>query len=267
MINPLTYKTMELPEGAKFKISPSAFANFVSTPHLWYRNEVLKENPFTHNTSTVIGTIVHWIAQCIAEQNEVDQKIIDDYIDGFDLHDDYDPEIVRTQYVQMAECLVNDYVLDRSFMEVETQHLVEIEDGYYVGGTIDRLEGDKSDCMIVDYKSYHSKTKPKTIPLYYKYQLLVYAAILRAKGYNVTRIRLVYVNRYIDGGLSEKTQKPLKSYPPEVTVLTETIVEDDFTFIEGLMELCIDSLKAAEKHPELLHVIFHDPRLRLKAGV
>jgi len=260
--NPLAYTTPELPEGAKFKISPSAFAKFVTAPHNWYRSEVLKEDPFTHSTSTVIGTIVHYCAEMVSKNEMVDKGAIEDYINDFDLHDDYEPEVVRVQYPMMAEELVNSYVLEHDMFEAETQHMLDIGDGYYAGGTLDRLEGAVDDAMIVDYKTYHSKTTPKTIPANYKYQLLTYASILRNKGYNPTRIRLVYVNRNINGGLSEKTGKPLKSYPPTVTVLTETITEEDFDFIEGLMELCIDSLEATEKYPELTAVIWHDPRLK-----
>ena len=115
--------------------------------------------------------------------------------------------------------------------------------------------------MLGDYKTYSSKTKPRTIPQHYKYQLLVYAWILAQLGWNVTRIRLIYVNRHIEGEISEKTGKRMKSYPPEVTVLTESIDKTDIDFIEGLLHLAVDSCKASEKHPELRHVIWHDPRL------
>ncbi len=264
MTNPLAYTSPELPEGAKRKISPSAFAKFVTAPHNWYRSEILKENVFTHNTSSVIGTIVHYCAEKVSKNEMVDKKAIEEYIDSLEINDDYDPDIVRHQYPLMAEELVNSYVLGRDMFEAETQHMIDIGDGYYAGGTLDRLEGDKKDTLIVDYKTYHSKTKPKVIPANYKYQLLTYAAILRNKGYNPTRIRLVYINRYIDGGISEKTGKPLKSYPPEVTILTEVITDEDLEFIESLMELCIDSLEATEKYPELTAIIWHDPRLKVQ---
>ena len=44
----------------------------------------------------------------------------------------------------------------------------------------------------------------------YKYQLLCYAYIYTKQGVDIDRIRLVYVNRPIAGGISEKTGKPLK---------------------------------------------------------
>ena len=80
-------------------------------------------------------------------------------------------------------------------------------------------------------------------------------------GYNVTRIRLVYVSRNIDGGISEKTGKPLKSYPPKLTVLTETVTEDDMAFIDSMLNLAKDTLLVSDKHPELRHIMWHDPRL------
>ena len=262
MTNPLIYVPTPMPEGGVFKISPSAFPKFVDRPHIWYRDEVLDENPFSHNTSSVIGTIVHYCAECVARNQDVNQDYIDEYINLLEIHDEYDPNVVREQYTNMAERLVNDYVLECSdILEVETQHVVEIKDGFYAGGTIDLLQGSKEECMLVDYKSYSSKTKPRAIPSHYKYQLLVYCYILAVLGYNVSRIRLVYINRHIEGEISEKTGKQMKSYPPEVTVLTETIIEEDLAFIEGLLLLAVDSVKASEAHPELRHVIWHDPRL------
>lgn len=265
MTNPLVYQPAPVPDECKFKISPSAFAQFIQAPHNWYRNEVLKENPFSHNTSSVIGTIVHYCAEQVAQDKPVDKQVIEEYIDMLEVHEDYDPSEVRKHYLDMAETLVNDYVLQekKNYLSCELPTSTEIRDGYYAAGTCDVIQGTKEDCMLVDYKTYNSKTEPRSIPQHYKYQLLTYAYILRDMGYTVTRIRLVYVNRFIDGGISEKTGKPLKSYPPKVTVLTETITEEDFEFIKGLLELAVDSVEAAKKYPELLHVIFHDPRLRI----
>lgn len=262
MTNPLEYKEIALPDDCVFKISPSKFADFITHPHRWYRSEISKEDVFTYNTSSVIGTIVHYCAEMVAKGEIVDQNAIDEYINSKEPSDEYDPEVVRAHYVDMAETLVNDYVLHNTFFKVEEQFLTEIRDGYYAGGTSDALQGDQDDCMIVDYKSYNSKTKPRAFPAGYKYQLLVYAYILRKLGYNVTRLRLVFINRNIEGEISEKTGKRLKSYPPEVTVLTESVTEEDFDFIEGLLELSVDTVQHHKKHPELAHITWHDPRLR-----
>lgn len=258
----LDYVSTPIPTDGRFKISPSAFAKFVDKPHTWYREEVLQEDRFEYNTASVLGTVVHYCAYKVAKGEDVDSDEIEKYIAKWPANEDYDPEVVRILYVAMAERLVNDYVLDRpDFLEIEGSFCTEIKDGFFAAGTLDVLEGEKHDCMISDYKSYSSKTKPRSIPQHYKYQLLVYAWILTQLGYNVNRIRLVYINRHIEGEISEKTGKQMKSYPPEVTVLTETLENSDIDFIDGLLKLCVDSCLAGEKHPELVHVIWHDPRL------
>lgn len=261
MTNPLEYKEVPVPEGA-FKISPSAFANFVSYPHKWYRSQVTKEEVFDYNTSSVIGTCVHYCAEKVAKKEEVNIDDIIEYIESKEEKEDYSIAEVKEHWQMMAERLVNDYVNKNIFLEVEKQICIKLEEGFYAAGTCDAIHGTKEECMLVDYKTYNSKTKVKAIPQGYKYQLLVYAWMLHKAGYNVTRIRLTYINRNIDGGISEKTGKPLKSYPPEVTELTEMITQEDLDFIEGLLYLAVDSVKAGREHPELLHVIFHDPRLR-----
>jgi len=257
----LDYVSTPIPEEGVFKISPSGFAKFIERPHQWYREEVLGEDGFDYNTASVLGTIVHYCAEKVAKQEEVDIDEIERYISKHGVTEDFIPEIVHNQYVDMAERLVNDYVNGREFLEVESQIAAPVKDGFWAAGTLDALEGSMKDCMMVDYKTYSSKTKPRAIPQHYKYQLLVYAWILMQSGYNVTRVRLVYINRNIEGEISEKTGKRLKSYPPEVTVLTETIEKSDLDFIEGLLNLAVDSCLASDKHPELAHVIWHDPRL------
>lgn len=262
MTNPLEYVSTPIPEDGIFKFSPSQFAKFIQAPHNWYRSEIIKTDVFDYNTASVLGTIVHYCAEMVAKGEDVDKNMINDFVASKAKKDDFSAGEVLSQYVEMAERLVNDYVLDRDFLEVETQHCCHLKDGYYAAGTLDILEGTKEDCLIGDYKSYSSKTKPKVIPAHYKYQLLVYAFILLQNGYNPTRIRLIYINRNIEGDISEKTGKRLKSYPPEVTILTETITEDDIEFISGLLELAVDTCEASKKHPELTHVIWHDPRLK-----
>ena len=145
----------------------------------------------------------------------------------YPLNTDVDVDEVRAQYKLMGETLVNQYVLQNKPYRVEEFVSHEMYPGIFPSGSCDAVDGSDHSACIVDYKTYSSKTKPKAIPMGYKYQLLIYAYIYREMGVHIDRIRLVYVNRYIDGGISEKTNKPLKSYAPEVTVLTESITDDD----------------------------------------
>lgn len=259
------HSTSYLPKDCVLKISPSQFSKFIDKPHQWYREVILKEKGFNYSTASVIGTIVHYLAEKVGKKQNYIKDEIYKYINSFVENDDYCKKTVTNSFESMATTLIQNYVLPNmdNFLEVESKHFAEIGYGYYASGTLDVLHGTKDDCMIVDYKTYNSKTKPKTIPSYYKYQLLVYAFILRKNGYNVNRIQLVYVNRNIDGGVSDKTNKPLKSYPPEVVVLTETITDDDVDFITSLLQLCVETCLATIEYPELTHVLWHDARLQV----
>lgn len=265
MANPLDYVKTPKPYPKAVVFSPSRFADFISHPHRWYRTEILGEEGFTGNTSSVIGTIVHYIAEMVAKDEAVDKEAIEAYIDSKEPSEDYDPDKVRECYPEMAEALINQYVLENkhNYLGVETKLFAELTDDCFIGGTCDILEGTMEDTTLVDYKTYSGTRKPAVIPSYYKYQLLVYAALALSEGYKVNRIKLVYVNRPIVGAISEKTGKQLKSYPSEVTVLTETLTSEDMEFIESMLYLAVDSCKAAIKYPELRHVIFHDSRLRI----
>jgi len=264
MPNKLDYVKTPKPNESATVFSPSQFSKFIDKPHNWYREQILEEEGFTGNTSSVIGTIVHYIAETVAKGLSVDKEEIARYIAAKEPSEDYDPVVVEAMYPTMAEALVNGYVLENknNYHATEESLITEIDKNCFLGGTIDVIQGSLQDAMIVDYKTYNNKIKPKAIPNYYKYQLLCYAAMAKANGYNVTRIRLVYVNRPIEGAISEKTGKRLKSYPSEVTVLTEELTEDDMKFIKSMLYLAVDSLEAAKDHPELVHVIFHDPRLK-----
>jgi len=247
-----------------FRISASQFSSFMDYPHNWYRQNVLGETGFEGNTASVLGTVVHYCAEMVGKGSHPDVAQIEQYITNCETLDDgtpnidVDASIVRESYEQMATTLINDYLLHNMPTQVEPFVQHELQPGYFPSGSIDAIQND----IIVDYKTYNSKTKPRAMPQYYKYQLLIYAYIYRKMGMDIQRIRLVYVNRYIDGGLSEKTGKPLKSYPPEVTVLTEQIDADDMDFIESLMNLCCESVQKAKEDPSLSYLIFRDYRLK-----
>jgi RecB family exonuclease len=266
MTNKLSYVKTPKPYPEATVFSPSQFAKFIEKPHLWYREQILGESGFTGNTSSVIGTIVHYIAEAVANDEPVDKAEIERYIDSKEPSEDYDPDTVRLHYPEMAEVLINDYVLENknNFLATELQLTADLNKDYFIGGTIDIIEGSAEDAMISDYKTYSSSTKPKRIPNNYKYQLLIYAAMALANNFNVTRIRLVYVSRGIVGEISPKTGRQFKSYPSEVTVLTEVLTDEDMDFIKSMLYLCVDSLEATKKQPELTHIIWHDPRLQVK---
>ena len=247
-----------LPEGV-FKISPSSFNNFITYPHNWYRDQVLGEKQFDGNTASVIGTLVHYVAEKVAKGEAPNKDEITQYVANQSDNPDVETNVVLASYVAMAERLVNDYVLKNMPTRVEEFISYDMGDGVHVGGSVDALHAES---CIVDYKTYNSKSKPKSIPMGYKYQLLIYAYIYQKMGVEIDRIRLVYINRFIDGGISQKTGKALKSYAPEVTVLTESITDDDMNFIESVLLLCKETYLKSIEDPSLVHLLYRDMRLQ-----
>ena len=257
-----------LPENS-FRISASQFNIFMNKPHKWYREQVLGESGFTGSTSTIIGTIVHYCAEqkALGLEPKLDQieQYIENHSDVIEFPD-IDTHSVRANWKQMAMVLVNQYVLPNlnNLEEVESFVYNELYPGYFPSGSIDRVEkvGDGT-YRIVDYKTYNSKIKPRIIPMNYKYQLLIYAYIYSKP---VSEIRLVYVNRSIEGVLGKVrkngTQVMGKSYPPEVTVLTESIIQDDLDFIESLLKLCCETHMTIKNNPELAYIAYRDYRLK-----
>jgi hypothetical protein len=247
-----------LPEDA-FRISPSSFSRFMDRPHEWYREQILGEGGFEGNTASVIGTLTHYVAEKVAKGEPVNHDQISKYLSNLSDNEDVDTAVVLANYKPMAERLVNDYVLKNMPKVVEDFVALDFGDGVWLAGSVDVFDNG----CIIDYKTYNSKTKPKNIPMGYRYQLLIYAYIYTKLGHEVDRIRLVYVNRHIDGGVSEKTGKPLKSYAPEVTVLTESIGKDDMGFIESVLTLCKETYLKAKEDPSLVHLLYRDMRLKV----
>jgi len=247
----------------------------MSYPHTWYRENILGEEGFNGNTASVIGTCVHYIAEKVGKGEKPNVKEIEQYITNsatldiltpeneWVINPDVDVDEVRSQYKLMGETLVNQYVLQNKPYRVEEFVSHEMYPGIFPSGSCDAVGGSDHSAVIVDYKTYSSKAKPRAIPMGYKYQLLIYAYIYQQMGVNVDRIRLVYVNRYIDGGVSEKTGKPLKSYAPEVTVLTEGITDDDIDFIKSVLSLCSETYLKVKEDPSLAYLLYRDYRLKL----
>ena len=252
-----------LPEGS-FRISASSFNMFMTAPHQWFREHVLGEEGFTGSTASVIGTCVHYIAEKYAKGKHPDLMQIEQYIANHSDNENVDCEEVRRQYKMMGEALVNQYISTNRPYRIEEFISHEMYPGIFPSGSCDAVYGSDNDACIVDYKTYNSNTKPKTIPLGYKYQLLIYAYLYGLQGVNITRVRLVYLSRYADTrGISEKTGKPIgKESYPEVTVLTEEITDEDIEFIKSVLSLCAETYIKYKEDPSLAYLLYRDYRLK-----
>lgn len=253
----------DLPENA-YRLSGSTFAKWVSTPWDWYREQVLGLDVFESTTSTILGTCVHLAAECYEKRISNIKEEVEKQLEEF-VYDNPNLEIdtyeVKRQFPLMVKALVDGYLVSApKAIAVEEELTVKLSDNLYAQGAVDRREKG----MVVDYKTFNSTTDPKTMPSYYKYQLLYYAWLYSKLDIYIDRIRLVYVSREIDTRrVSEKTGKPIgKLTPARTVVLTEEVSEEDIKWVESMVDLWVDTMNLSIEHPEYNHIIFHDPRLK-----
>lgn len=295
---PLDYVsgTTAIPKNA-IGISPSQLARFFDKPHEWYRTEVLGEKGFTGSTASLLGTIIHFIAESYTKYQTVDkveiykyiynqtvedkstidkfkdlleqfdedgeEDIIEEFFEENSTHQDFDVVYILAKYKMMGNLLIK--YLRRIGLPSKSEELVraEIIPNYYVCGSCDAVKEGFNRGTIIDYKTVSGKARNlDKIPYGYKLQLLCYAYIYRQMGFNIDEISIIWITKPIDGGVSAKTGKPLKSYPSKVIQVTERINKEDFNFIESILKLVAESLDVSAKNPQLRHIIWKDWRLK-----
>lgn len=268
-----------IPENA-FAISPSRIHSFFEKPHEWYRENVLGEEGFQGSTSSVLGTIVHYAAECFNKGEPFDKEEVTkyllktlavnyeqglgspaemlSYIENNPARPDIDLYRIQEQYPVMASVLVSDLRVRGKATESEKMVAAQVIPGYYVCGSIDDIHG----TTITDYKTTSDLSPKEYIPYNYKLQLLCYAWACRKNGIPIDRISIKWVTNNIVGRVSEKTGKPMKDYPSQVVTVTQTITEEDYAFIDDILKLVAESVKYCKDNPEAAYLVFKDYRLK-----
>ena len=250
------YTQVSIPKDGIFKISPSQIDKFFSYPTIWYRENFLGEKDFIANTATVLGTIVHGIAESSALNENLSPEEIHEKVETYimetanklPLGETLDIKLIKQLYPVLAPLLINEYVAKNPPTEVEAQLCALVKDGVYVAGSCDNM----TNGTIVDYKNVTTKPKTDSIPFNYKIQLLAYAFAYRARGEEIDRIRLVY------------TVRPTKTLPARIFEVNEVISDDDWKLIEDTLELIADTVVLVKKQPELAYLLFKSMKLKEK---
>ena len=248
-----------IPDNA-FRISPSMIYGFTDKKWEWYRTQVLGESgDFLGNTSTVLGSCIHRIAERYIKTRDTNLDELKAYVDDMSmLIPDLDKEFILSQLEPMGKVLIEYLNLFGIPERSENRIAVKLTDNVYVGGTADALIGD----TLVDFKTTSMSTPREYIPNNYKWQMLTYAWIYRKLGIEVNNIRVVWITHNIEGRISEKTGKPLKDYPSKVVPITQSITEDDMRFIDDYIHLIADTYLMGKAKPELVYLLYSDYRLK-----
>jgi CRISPR/Cas system-associated exonuclease Cas4 (RecB family) len=244
------------PPNAIFKISPSSIGKFYNYPSTWYKEEVLgEEKQFKNSTSTILGTVIHAIAEEYGKHQKLPsnyQELCNNFIDKeYRLNKEIDPKEIKKLYPEMAENLIQNYLLDNLPSETEKQIYTEVKDDIYVGGTVDAIVRDPitKTTTVVDYKNVGTKPSGVEKPTYklpfdYKIQLLAYAYILKQNGEKVNNIRIVY------------TVRPTKTFPARIYSTTHKITNEDWNLIKSVLTIIADSVIKASQDNECAALIF-----------
>jgi hypothetical protein len=247
----------EVTDGA-FRISASQVSKFFDRTSEWYHENLLGEVGFTGNTASTLGTVVHAGIESYVLEGQVNYDSIEEYISSIK-----DPEIdidhISSQYGYMIEAALP-FVETNRPSEVEKFVFHEILPGIGAGGSIDAIRGN----TIMDWKTTSSKTPPSSFSRNYWFQQMTYAWVLKQQGIDIEFLKLVFITQNETGRVSEKTGKPLKDYPSQVSVVTEQVTENNLELIGSCLSLIAESVQTWNKHPELRHLLALDLRLKPK---
>ena len=254
-----------------FRISASQVSRFFDTTSQWYREQLLGEDGFTGNTASELGNCVHAAAAMQTELGHVAYETIDAYIGSLDPIE-FDTDHIRAQYPLMVDVLLS-FLEQNPSAEAEKFIYHEILPGIGAGGSIDALCGDRvvnedgtitytGEVTIRDWKTTSALSPPNKFSRNYWFQQMVYSWVLKQLGITVSKIQLVYITQSVTGRVSEKTGKPLKDYPSQISVVTEEVTESSLELIGSCLHLIAESVQTWNTKPELRHLLAQDLRLK-----
>lgn len=254
------YNKDQLPEG-HFRIQASSLSRFFTNTSEWFDEKLCDAPGFTGNTSSVLGTCVHFYSEDFIENGQVDTAEIEKYISKFENNPNVDTAYIRTQYSVMGENLLN-WLSKQKVYSSEQFVSYEVLPGIHAGGSIDLLvELYDGTYEIVDFKTTGSLTAPKTISSAYRTQLITYASVLSKLGINATSGKIVYITHNQINRRGKPTAKnpngaTLKDAPSTITELRfEITPEIKENFINNTLTLIAESVLLFMSKPELRHII------------
>ena len=185
--------TQEFRSAGGIIISPSGITKSMENPGLWYLDATgTNPNPFSGNSNTVLGTLVHEKVQRYY-QNEP-QTSLESILEYLDHQSRFIPEIalemdsIAQEAEDMFQAFLSSDDKPKKLTSVEENIYMEPKDGMMFGGTLDGFFGK----TVVDWKT--TKQLKSNIGDYV-WQLACYVILKRAMGVEVTQWAIGYFVR------------------------------------------------------------------------
>ena len=266
------YKRPEL-ESYEFRLSPSSLPIMNSKQWDWFKQNILEQDGFLGNTSSVTGSCVHELADRYVNNRKLvddDYELVDQYaFEQAALIEELAYEEVIERIPPMIESLMNwidKHPIDATEFFVKrklTEHVV-IQGKVDYTRTFresdmdpDNLYEPAVDQIVVgDYKTTAAKTLPKGPSFDHLLQAYTYAYVLKEQGEDIGGVEITYVKSKSGGEISEKTGKQLKVYPAETKSYVRQYTAETHEFIYSFLSMIADKIEYFIKHPDLAYILF-----------
>lgn len=219
---------------------------------------IIDGNPtFKGNDSTVLGTLVHYIASQTVMNKQIDRTEMYDY---FCENSSYitDSDLLDKAF-EISETLIP-YIKNNihSYKYCEDRFNHKVSDNFMLCGTTDLVVGDE----LIDFKTTKDQKKIYTFPEHYISQLSTYIYLLKNNNIEINRFALIWITVPNTNRISEKTGKRLKEYPTQINKISMEVNNEILNNIEKKLKLISDSIELSISNPEYKHIIFKDYDLK-----
>lgn len=232
-------------EGSKYSFSASSVSKYKTDTNSFFRG-IYEPIIDTYTTSTILGTIIHYLAEQYIKTRQVVTSDITDYLDK---KEDIDKEMILKSYKDMGNVLF-DYIdnLNISNLNCESEKslVCKLTDNVALTGTCDLIIGN----TLIDFKTTSQVSHMTSMRENYKTQLYSYLYLLEKNSYRIDSAKLVYITIPQLNRISEKTQKPLKDYPASVYELALDFNIEEYQATIDTINLIAESVEYIENNPD-----------------
>lgn len=233
------FKYNDIKIDGKIRLSPSSFCNFYESAGNWYKTQILKDNEFTGNTNTVVGTIIHARLGAYWSGVKVDSDTELEYISQYDANPEVDCWKVADDVDRLFEAICeehSEFLRDKP-EEVEQSLQFEIPDSeYFIGGTFDYRRKN----VLGDIKTI--STTPKAIKFNHKFQLYTYEMLRRLNDMTeCDTIEVLYI---------------VKLKKPKAVIIQEPIDEEFMEYVKTEYKKMVVRLDMCKDNEDLAELMF-----------